>query len=253
MIGPRWSLEKKVALVTGGSRGLGSVIATALARRGATVVIASRRLDACEAAAAEIAATTGASAAGVAYHTGRWEESDRLVADLIERFGRIDVLVNNAGMSPVYESLLEVTEELFDKVLAVNLRGPFRLASPLGAHMAETGGGSIINVSSVSAVRPSPRELPYAAAEAGLNVVTSGVAQTYGPTVRCNTVMPGYFLTDVSAAWDMDAFTETVAPTIPLGRAGDPDEVADLVVYLATDASSYVTGSVFTIDGGLAA
>lgn len=253
MSGERWSLEGQVAVVTGGSRGLGRSIAVALARAGATVVVASRRLDACERAAAEIADETGAATAALAYHAGRWDDSDRLAAELVERFDRVHVLVNNAGMSPLYDTLPDVTEELFDKVVAVNLRGPFRLSAVLGAHMAERGGGAIVNVSSVSAVRPSPRELPYAAAKAGLNAMTAGVAQAFAPTVRCNAIMPGYFLTDVATAWDMDDFARTTAPTIPLGRAGAPDEVADLVLYLASDASSYVTGSVLTVDGGLAA
>ena len=151
-----FDLSGKVAVVTGGSRGLGRAMAVAFARHGASVVIASRKVDACVDLAASITAETGRPALGVGCHVGRWADCDQLVERTIEHFGRIDVLVNNAGMSPLYPSLAEVTEDLFDKVLAVNLRGPFRLSSLVGPLMAAGGGGSIINVSSTTTVQPSP-------------------------------------------------------------------------------------------------
>lgn len=248
-----FDLGGKVAVVTGGSRGLGREIAAAYARAGATVVVASRKQEACVAAAEQIERETGQTAIGLRCHVGEWDECTHLVEAVWERCGRLDVLVNNAGMSPVYPSLEEVGEALFDKVVAVNLKGPFRLAALAGARMREAGGGSIVNVSSVAAVAPSPHELPYAAAKAGLNAITGGLAAAFGPTVRVNAIMPGAFLTDISKAWDMEAFTEHAARTIPLGRGGRPEEIVGTALYLASDASTYTTGAVIAVDGGLSA
>jgi NAD(P)-dependent dehydrogenase (short-subunit alcohol dehydrogenase family) len=215
-------------------------------------VIASRKLDACEAAASEIAASTGRRALPVAYHAGRWTDADRVAATVYEEFGRCDVLVNNAGMSPLYPSLAEVSEELFDKVLSVNFKGPFRLSALVGARMAAGDGGSIINVSSIAAVQPTPNELVYAGAKAALNAMTVGIARAYAPKVRCNALMPGPFLTDISKAWDLDAFRASAATAIPLGRGGEPNEIVGAALYLASAASSYTTGAVIKVDGGTA-
>jgi NAD(P)-dependent dehydrogenase (short-subunit alcohol dehydrogenase family) len=174
---------------------------------------------------------------------------DELAAAAYGELGRIDVLVNNAGMSPLYPKLSDVSEELFDKVIGVNLKGPFRLSSLVGEQMAAGDGGSIINVSSVAAIRPSPFELPYAAAKAGLDVLTVGLAQAYGPKVRVNTIMCGPFLTDISKAWDMPSF-ERAAERFPLRRGGQPEEVVGAALYFATDASSFTTGSILRVDGG---
>lgn len=247
-----FDLTDRVAVVTGGSRGLGRAMCEAFAARGAKVVVASRKQEACIALADSIAAATGRETMGVGCHVGRWEDNDRLFETVIERFGRIDVLVNNAGMSPLYPSLDAVTEDLFDKVVAVNARGPFRLSSLVGTHMAANGGGSIIFVSSIAAVEPSPRELPYAMAKAGLHAMAAGMARAFGPTVRVNTIMPGPFLTDISKAWDLDAFEKVAKATIPLQRGGQPEEIVGAALYLASDASSYTTGAVIKIDGGSA-
>ena len=165
-------------------------------------------------------------------------------------FGHVDVLVNNAGMAPLYSSLAEVSEELFDKVVAVNLKGPFRLSALVGSRMVEGGGGSIINVSSVAAMRPAPDDLPYAASKAGLDALTAGFAQAYGPKVRVNTIMAGPFLTEISNAWDLDAFNEE-AKRYALRRGGEPDEIVGAALYLASDASSFTTGSILRVDGGM--
>ena len=247
-----FDLTDRVAVVTGGSRGLGRAMCEAFAAHGARVVVASRKEDACVALADEITRTTGREAIGVGCHVGRWDDNDRLFETVVERFGRIDVLVNNAGMSPLYPSLDAVTEDLFDKVLAVNARGPFRLSSLAGTHMAANGGGSIIFVSSIAAVEPSPRELPYAMAKAGLHAMAAGMARAFGPTVRVNTIMPGPFLTDISLAWDLGSFEKMAKATIPLQRGGQPEEIVGAALYLASDASSYTTGSVIKIDGGSA-
>jgi NAD(P)-dependent dehydrogenase (short-subunit alcohol dehydrogenase family) len=247
-----FDLTGKVAVVTGGSRGLGRQMVLAFAEHGADVVIASRKADACEALAAEVSAATGRRAIGTAFHAGHWDDAQRLTDLVYDQLGRCDVLVNNAGMSPLYPSLTEVSEELFDKVVGVNFKGPFRLSALIGERMAAGDGGSIINVSSIAAVQPSPTELVYAGAKAALNAMTTGLVRTYGPKVRANVIMPGPFLTDIANAWDLDAFTENAKRTIPLGRGGEPHEVVGAALYLASDASSYTTGAVIKIDGGIA-
>jgi NAD(P)-dependent dehydrogenase (short-subunit alcohol dehydrogenase family) len=245
------ALTGRTAVVTGGSRGLGLAMATAFARAGADVVVASRKLDSCQAAAESITELTGRRVVPVACHVGRWEELDTLVEAAYGEFDRVDVLVNNAGMSPLYPSLGAVTEELFDKVIAVNFKAPFRLSALFGERMKADGRGSIINVSSVAAVRPGPAELPYSGAKAALNAITAGFAKALGPEVRVNTIMAGPFLTDISKAWDLEAF-ETRAQEFPLRRGGQPDEIVGAAVYFASDASSFTTGSVLTVDGGAA-
>jgi NAD(P)-dependent dehydrogenase (short-subunit alcohol dehydrogenase family) len=249
---PSWDLTDRVAVITGGSRGLGLAIAGAYAAAGARVVIASRKREACEEAAAAVATASGRDCVGIGCHVGRWEDCDRLAAFAYERFGRVDILVNNAGMSPRYGALSEVGEELYDKVFAVNLRGAFRLSTLIGTRMAASGGGSIINVSSIAAVQPTPHELPYAMAKAGLNAMTVGLARAFGPAVRVNCIMPGPFMTDITKAWDLEAFARTARTMIPLQRGGEPHEVVGAALYFASDASSYTTGAVLKIDGGLA-
>jgi NAD(P)-dependent dehydrogenase (short-subunit alcohol dehydrogenase family) len=245
-------LADQVALVTGGSRGIGREIALAFAKRGASVVIASRKADACEQFAAEITDLTGRKAVGLGCHVGRWQECDELTDTVYERFGRCDILVNNAGMSPPYTNLVSVSEELWDKVLAVNLKSAFRLSSLIGERMAGSGGGSIINISSIAAVQPKPHDLPYAIAKAGLNALTQGIARAYAPTVRANTIMLGPFLTDIAKAWDIDEFNEHARRDIALRRAGEPSEVVGAALYLAGPGASYTTGCVIKIDGGAA-
>jgi NAD(P)-dependent dehydrogenase (short-subunit alcohol dehydrogenase family) len=243
-------LTGRVAVVTGGSRGLGRAMVLGFARHGAEVVIASRKADACAALAREVESETGRRALGIACHVGRWADCDALFEATVEAFGRADVLVNNAGMSPVYPSLPECSEELFDKVIAVNLRGPFRLSSLFGTHMAAGRGGSIINVSSIAAVSATPGEIPYGAAKAGLNNLTLSTARAFAPKVRVNCIMPGPFLTDISKAWDLEAFNEAAKRNIPLGRGGEPEEVVGAALYFASEASRYTTGAILKIDGG---
>lgn len=249
-----FDLTGQVAVVTGGSRGLGREMCLEFARRGASVVIASRKLDSCEALVAEIAADEsvpdGVEALPVACHVGRWPDCDALVAATLERFGRLDVLVNNAGMSPLYPSLSAISEDLYDKVFDVNLKGPFRLSALAAEHMQANGGGRIINVSSIAARQPSAREVPYALAKAGLHALTVALAHMFGPTVRVNGIMPGAFMTDISKAWDLEAFNQS-AKAIPLQRGGEAHEIVGAALYLATNASSYTTGSILKVDGGV--
>jgi len=243
-------LAGKVALVTGGSRGLGRAMVLAFADAGADVVVASRKLDNCQAVAAEVEAK-GRRALPVAFHVGHWDEIDGLVEQSYGAFGGVDVLVNNAGMSPLYPDLTAVTEELWDKVLGVNLKGPFRLTALVGTRMANgPSGGSIINVSSTGSLRPAPGMLPYDAAKAGLNTLTEGFAKAFGPTVRVNCIMAGPFLTDIAKAWD-PATRERGMPNHALLRAGEPDEIVGAALYFATDASSFTTGAILRVDGGI--
>ena len=249
-----FDLTDRVAAVTGGSRGLGREMVLAFAEHGADVVIASRKLDACERLAREVE-EIGRRALPIAYHAGTWADSDRLYETVYEHFGRCDVLVNNAGMSPLYPSVDAISETLYDKVMDVNLKGPFRLSALIGTRMAGpdhggSDGGSIIFVSSIASHRPSPNELVYGAAKAGVNNLTYGLARTLGPKVRVNCIAPGPFLTDISKAWDLEAFERTAKTGFALGRGGEPDEIVGTALYLAGDASSYTTGAVIDVDGG---
>ena len=247
-----FDLSGKVALVTGGSRGLGAAMTRAFARAGADVIVASRKLEACERLAAEVHAETGRRALGAACHVGEWGQVEALAETAYAEFGRVDVLVNNAGMSPLYGHVREVGEELYDKVLAVNLKGPFRLTALVGSRMAEDGGGSIIMVSSTASVNPGPNAIPYAAAKAGLNALVPAFARTFAPAVRVNGIVPGPFLTDISKAWDMEAFEARAANDILLARGGRAEEIVGAALYFASEASSFTTGALLTVSGGAA-
>ncbi|WP_328813415.1 SDR family NAD(P)-dependent oxidoreductase [Rhodococcus sp. NBC_00297] len=243
------SLTGRVALVTGASRGLGLAIARGLRDAGATVVVSSRKLEACEEAVASLGPSTVGSAHAHALHVGRWDEIEPAVDAIVDEFGSLDVVVNNAGIAPLSKNLVGVTEGLWDKTIEVNLKGPFRLMAVAGARMAAAGRGSIINISSIGAVRPSPPEAMYAAAKNGLNALTMAFAQEYAPHVRVNCVMPGGFATDMAEHWD-DEFVGKIVDRLPSGRLGRPEEIAGLVVHLASDASSYTTGAIIPVDGG---
>ncbi len=244
-----FDLTGKVAVVTGGSRGLGREMVLAFAAQGADVVIASRKLANCEAVAAEVRAL-GRRALAVAYHAASWDGADQLADEAYAQFGHVDILVNNAGMSPLYDTVAGISEELYDKVMGVNLKGPFRLSANIGTRMAATDGGSIIFVSSIASRRPGSNELVYAAAKAGVNTLTVGLARTFGPTVRVNCIVPGPFLTDISKAWDLEAFNRSARAGFALQRGGEPDEVVGAALYFASAASSYTTGALLDIDGG---
>ena len=245
-----FDLSGKVAIIPGGSRGIGRAVAVGLAHAGADVVIASRKLDACERAAGEVAAASGRRALPVQCHVGDWSDCDRLVETVYAEFGRCDVLVNNAGMSPLYDGLLSVTEDLYDKVHAVNARGPFRLSVAVGARMAAADGGSIINVTTAGSLRPGVDDLPYAMAKAGLNALTLGLAGAWAPKVRANLVLPGAFDTDITKAWTPDSKTRA-GQINPMGRIGRPEDMVGVCVFLASPAASYVNGAQILVDGGL--
>jgi NAD(P)-dependent dehydrogenase (short-subunit alcohol dehydrogenase family) len=244
-----YDMTGKVVLITGGSRGLGRAMALGFASQGANIAVVSRKIDSCIETAKEIEAL-GVEAFPYAAHVADWAEVGKMVDAVYERFGKVDVLVNNAGMSPLYPALDEISEELFDKVIGVNLKGPFRLSALVAARMVKGEGGSIINVSSIASVNKSPNSEPYGAAKAGLNAITRSFADAYGPKVRVNCIMAGPFLTDISKAWDLEAFNERAKATIPLQRGGQPEEVVGAALYFGSEMSSYTTGAILAIDGG---
>lgn len=245
-----FDLSGKVALVTGGSRGLGHAMALGFAKAGADIAVASRKLESCKKAAAEIEAL-GRRASAHACHVADWPSLEGVVEDVWGHFGKIDILVNNAGMSPIAPSSLDTNEELFDKVIGVNLKGPFRLTALVGSKMAKGDGGAIINISSTASIHPTPQTAPYAAAKAGLNVITEAYAHEYGPKVRVNCIMAGPYHTDVSKAWSRtEVFEKRAKQDFALGRAGDPEEIVGAAIYLASNAASFTTGAILRVDGG---
>lgn len=250
-----FDLTGKTAIITGGSRGLGREMALAFAEHGANVVVASRKLENCETVAEEVR-QRGTRALAIAYHAASWDDAGRLADAAIKEFGNIDILVNNAGMAPLYPSVAEISEELYDKVMGVNLKGPFRLSALIGTHMTtpdsngKIRGGSIINVSSIASQRPSRVELIYGAAKAGVNNLTVGLAETFSPHVRVNCLVPGPFLTDISKAWDMENFNKMAKSSFMLQRGGEPHEIIGAALYFASGASTYTTGTLLNIDGG---
>jgi NAD(P)-dependent dehydrogenase (short-subunit alcohol dehydrogenase family) len=246
---PNLSAEGKVVVVTGASKGLGRAMALGFAEAGADVVVASRRLEACEAVADEVRAL-GARALAVACHVGDWDDCAALVAASVEAFGRIDVLVNNAGIAPVPPSLLGVTSELFDKTIAVNLKGPLRLTALAVEHMPP--GGAVINISSKASVHPSPFTVVYAAAKAGQNALTKAAAQEFGGRgIRVNGIVCGTFHTDsFHNSAPSEEMQDQMAERVTLGRIAAAEEIVGTALYLASDASSYLTGELIMLDGG---
>jgi len=240
-----FDLSGKIALVTGGSRGLGLEMVRAFSRAGADVIIASRKLDACEAAADEVRAL-GRRALAYAVHAAKWDQLDSMLEAIYGQFGRIDILVNNAGMSPPMRSH-EVTEALFDSVVGLNFKGPFRLASQVAHRMSQGAGGTIINVSSSGALMPLPGSVPYAGAKAALHALSMSLAREYAPKVRVNTIAAGPFLTDISKAWPAES-RERAGNS--LGRPGRPEEIITTALYLASPQSTFTTGSLIRVDGG---
>ena len=244
-IDPLFDFTGKVALVTGGSRGLGREMVLALAKRGADCIVASRKLDACEEVVREVEGM-GRKALAHAAHCGRWDEIDGLIDAAYGAFGRVDILINNAGMGPACPSH-QVTEQLFDSVLNLNFKGPFRLASQVGKRMADGDGGAIISVSSTASLHAMPGVVPYSGAKAAINAMTVSLAREYAPKVRVNAIVPGPFLTDIAKAWTEEA--RETAP-VALGRPGRPEEIVTAALMLASPSSSYVTGELLQVDGG---
>ncbi len=244
---PLFDFTGKVVLITGGSRGLGYEMAKAFAARGADLIITSRKAGNCEAVAAEIRGM-GQKALAYACHVGHWDELDGLVDAAYDTFGKVDILINNAGMSPVTATSADVSEALFDKVIGVNFKGAFRLSSLIGHRMAAGAGGNIINISSSAAIRPLPQAIPYAGAKAALRVMGEAFAAEFAGKVRVNTISAGPFLTDISKAWPQE-MRESMHSAV--GRPGNPDEIVTAALFLASAHSSFVSAAMLRVDGGI--
>ena len=251
-----FDMTGKVCVITGGSRGLGKQMAHAFADAGASVIVSSRKQAGCDAAAGEIAAATGQKIVAHACHVADWDQCDSLLNRAYDEFGKVDVLVNNAGMSPLYPKLSDVSRELWDKVIGVNLAGPFRLSAVAAERMAAGDGGSIINVSSIAAIAPSAAEIPYGAAKAGISMLTKSLACEWaGSGIRVNAVAPGYARTalveKLIATGRIDI--EAIKRRSPIGRLVEPGEIAEAIWFLASPAASGITGVTLSVDGGWAA
>jgi len=246
---PSLDASGKVVVVTGGSKGLGRAMALGFAEAGADVTVASRKRDACEKVADEIRAI-GRRALAVECHVGEWDQCATLVDATVAEFGRIDVLVNNAGIAPVPPSLLEVTANLFDKTVAVNLKGPLRLTALAAEHMSSSG--AVINISSKASLHPTSSTVVYSAAKAGLNALTKAAANELGPRgIRVNAIVCGTFHTDsLHASLPSEEMRAQMASNVALGRIASADEIVGTALYLASDASSYLTGGLIVLDGG---
>ena len=246
-----FSLEGKVALVAGGSRGIGEASAIAMAEAGADVVVSSRKLPELERVAEEIK-SRGRRSLAIASHIGKPEESRNLVDKVVAEFGKIDILLNNAGTNPYFGQIIDAEEWAWDITFNVNLKGPFLLAQMVAKVMREHGGGSIINTASAGGLRPGANEGMYSVTKAGLIMLTKVMAKEWGPFgIRANALAPGVIKTRLSEVlWKDPAVGEAVAQRTPLRRLGESKDVAGVVVYLASDASSFVTGDTYIIDGG---
>jgi dehydrogenase/reductase SDR family protein 4 len=245
-----FSLKGKVALVTGGSRGIGKAIAVGLARAGADVVLASRKLPDLEEVAKEIKGL-GRKSVAVAAHVGRLEEINNLVTKVKEEFGRIDILVNNAGTNPTMDQAMEIEERAWDSIMNLNLKGLFFLSQAVAKLMKEQGGGKIINVASIEGITPGILPV-YAISKAGVIMATKVMAQQWAKYgIRVNAIAPGLTRTRFSEAlWSNPDILSAAMMMTPMARVAEPEEMVGAVIFLASDASGYVTGQVLAVDGG---
>lgn len=243
----------KVVLVTGGSRGLGKAMSLGFAEQGATVIIVSRKQDSCTALAEQIV-QAGGQAVGIAANTGKTDDIDALVRQLKTDYARIDLLINNAGTNIALGPLTDLSPEQFDKMFQVNLRGPWYLASRIAPIMAATGGGSIINILSVAALRPPAYNGFYAATKSGLEAITKVMAQEWAnDKIRVNAIAPGPYRSDLvdSSIAAIPGFEEGMRDSTLLKRIAETDEILKPVFYLASDGN--ITGTTLIADGGLTA
>ncbi len=246
-----FDLSGKVAIVTGASKGIGERIARGLAEFGAKVVISSRKQESVDIVAAAMQ-KDGLEATGIACHVGDDIQLKNLVDKTVEKFGVIDILVNNAATNPVFGPIAEADGNVFDKIMDINVKAPFKLCNLVHPIMVKRGGGSIINISSVEGLRPSFGLGLYSVSKAALIMLTKNQAKEWGADgIRSNTICPGLVKTKFSSAiWQNEAILQKIEQHLPSGRMALPDELAGLGVFLASEASSYCTGGVYTADGG---
>ncbi len=247
-------LDGKVALVTGASKGIGAAMAHALAAYGASVALCSRKQEAVDAVAAELV-EAGLEATGFAANVGEIDDIAALVDAVTNTYGGIDLLINNAAANPVFGSIENTDERAFDKIIEVNLKGPFELCKRVQPSMRARGGGSIVNISSIGGIRPEANIGIYSASKAAIVNLSKAMAQDWGRDgIRVNAICPGLIKTRFSEAlWQDDGTRERFEARIPLGRIGETDDLAGLAVYLASDASAYCSGGVYMVDGGYSA
>lgn len=246
-----FSLEGKVALVTGASKGIGQSIAEYYAAAGAKVVVSSRKQDAIDAVAEQIKAK-GFEATAIACHMGDMADVGRLAEATIAKYGTIDIVVNNAAVNPVFGPVVDTSLEAFDKIMAVNVKGPFELAKKVYPILKAKKSGSVINISSIGGLRPEHGLGIYSMSKAALISLTKVFAKEWGDdNIRANVICPGLIKTKFSEAlWSNDKMMAMMMKVLPIKRVGTPEEIAALALYLASDSSTYCTGSVFTADGG---
>lgn len=249
-----FSLQGKVALINGGSRGIGEAFALEFARLGATVIVSSRRQEGVDAVAQAINAA-GGKAVGMACHTGQPEQVDALFDRIKKEFGQLDILVNNAATNPYFGPILTASEQAFDKTFEVNVKGYFLMAQRAAQMMTEQGGGSIINIASIEGIRPSPMMGIYSMTKAAVIMLTKSMAKELGSSnVRVNCICPGLTETKFAKVLiDTPEIYEHYIQAAPMARHAQPEEIVGAAVYFASDASSYTTGAILTVDGGTSA
>ncbi len=249
-----FQLNGKVALITGASKGIGEAMARGLAEFGAKVVVSSRKQEAVD-TVADAFRTDGLEATGIAANMGKLEDIHALVDKVVEAYGGLDIVINNAAANPVFGPIQNTDERAFDKIIDVNLKGPFELCKKAYPILKERGGGSIIHIGSIGGIRPEAGIGIYSVSKAAIHNLTQAMAQDWGAdNIRVNAICPGLIKTRFSEAlWNNDKILDRFLKHIPLGRAGTPDDVTGLAVFLASDAASYCTGGVYMVDGGFAA
>jgi NAD(P)-dependent dehydrogenase (short-subunit alcohol dehydrogenase family) len=249
-----FDLSGKVAIVTGSTKGIGRAMVSGLAAAGASVVVSSRKQELCDSVADEVQAESGGEVLGLACHVGDWDAIPAFVDAVVARFGRIDVLVNNAGINPAPVTTSQMTLEYWRKVFAVNLEGPLRMSQCVAPIMRDGGGGSIVNIATMAAYSGGPNVCAYGASKAALVNLTKSNAQEWASwRVRVNALSPGPFVTEMveGAARIRPGFKDLIAEGTMMRRIAVPAEIVGPVLYLASDASSFVTGDDISVSGGM--